>query len=495
MKSDFYWSNASEWYRRLVLPYASPIFSRKTRIFIGIVGIGILSLNLYAPAEPNILERLLASLIIIIALVPTFLWLSGREHGIPFLTFFGAIYIFYYALPVFLLEKYSRAYYIPFTIPHIFIQQALLYALIGLGALYLGYYNPIHVRLAKILPKISFNWNPISHVRYVGLFLGVMGVLTFYIKMIFAIPLSLKQVIDFLGDLSLISVVLLFILQFKGRLKFIEKLFLWGLLIPTRILLALGTGAIAHILEVILILLMTHIFIKHNIPWKILVIVILLFFFLRATQEPFRALAWTTEAGDLSPETKSILYLKTLISTLRGDTMAYKRVYEIGVSRLSHLMTFAEVIELTPNYVPYWMGETYYPLLFKIIPRLFYPDKPLEVTGQAFGHRYGFLHPQDYVTSYNLPQLIEFYSNFGIFGVLIGMFFLGIVYKSIQHIFFHKRMGLGAIAALIYIMSKCLLIESGLSMVMGGVFWGLVFFGLLNMLIKLSMPFKSIKSV
>jgi len=108
-------------------------------------------------------------------------------------------------------------------------------------------------------------------------------------------------------------------------------------------------------------------------------------------------------------------------------------------------MTFAEIIERTPAQIPFWGGGTLYPLLFKPIPRLLYPDKPRESSGQTFGHLYGFLSPDDETTSYNLPQLVEFYGNFGILGVLAGMFFLGVLYRVIQYIFVHPSMGLGAI--------------------------------------------------
>jgi hypothetical protein len=149
-------------------------------------------------------------------------------------------------------------------------------------------------------------------------------------------------------------------------------------------------------------------------------------------------------------------------------------------------MTFAEVIEKTPAQIPYWGGETLYPLLFKPIPRLLYPDKPSEHSGQTFGHLYWFLDPDDETTSYNLPQLIELYGNFGIPGVLVGMFLLGILYRVIQYIFVHPGMGLGAMVGAVYIFTRLLLIESPLSLVIGGLFWGFIFLGLLHMVMKIA---------
>ena len=154
-------------------------------------------------------------------------------------------------------------------------------------------------------------------------------------------------------------------------------------------------------------------------------------------------------------------------------------------------MTYAEVVEFTPSQIPYWDGETYYPLLYKPIPRLIYPDKPVEVTGQTFGHRYGFLNPEDRTTSYNLPQLIEFYINFGIVGVLLGMFLIGVLYRTIQHIFIHRGMGLGTVVASVYVFTKLLLIESALSGVLGGLMWSLVFLALVHFSVKVSENMRS----
>jgi hypothetical protein len=144
------------------------------------------------------------------------------------------------------------------------------------------------------------------------------------------------------------------------------------------------------------------------------------------------------------------------------------------------------VIETTPAQIPFWKGETFYPLLFKPIPRFLYSDKPEEISGQTFGHRYGFLSPNDSSTSYNLPQLVELYANFGVPGVLVGMFFLGSIYRILQCIFVHPNMGLGAVVGGAYSFTQLLLIESSFSLVIGGLFWVLIFLGLLHMVMKIT---------
>ena len=132
-------------------------------------------------------------------------------------------------------------------------------------------------------------------------------------------------------------------------------------------------------------------------------------------------------------------------------------------------------MSLTPSIVPYWGGKTYYPLLFKPIPRLIWADKPEEVTGRTFGQRYGYTTLENPGTSINLAQLVEQYVNFGVFGVFIGMFLIGMVYRTLLGIFVHPEMGLGALVSAVFVLSTLFDLESGTAMVFGGLPWTLIY--------------------
>lgn len=471
-----------QWYEAVVLPPSRSHSRQLQRWFSLALILILLALNVYAPAQPALIQRLLASLIIALAAVPTWLWLSGRDRGIPFLPFLAGIYALYYALPIFLLTKYSRAWYLTRIIPNSFLDQALALSLIGLGLLLLGYYGVHHRVLASVVPKVTMQWSDYGSVKLLAVTLGILGISTYYINLVIPFPLSIQQAVNFAADLSLLAICMLFILQLTGRLGLFATGLLWGVLVPTRMLLGFSTGATAQGLEPVLLLLLTYAALKHHLPQKTLVAAGVLLILLLPVRAPFRALTWGGgEAANRSPTEKAALYVAIAGDFLTGEALPYSDAVQISMSRLAHLTTFAEVIETTPASVPFWRGETYYPLLFKVIPRFLYPDKPVEVTGQTFGHRYGFLAPSDLTTSYNLPQLVEFYANFGVLGVLLGMFFVGVVYRIIQHIFIHSGMGLGAVVASIYLFTGLLLIESALSMVLGGLVWGFVLLGLVHL--------------
>ncbi len=85
---------------------------------------------------------------------------------------------------------------------------------------------------------------------------------------------------------------------------------------------------------------------------------------------------------------------------------------------------FAHVMDMTPKRVDYLYGLSYKDLIWKLVPRVILPDKPDPKLGQLFGHMYQILAIDDTTTSINFPQLVELYVNFGIIGVVLGMFII-----------------------------------------------------------------------
>jgi hypothetical protein len=123
---------------------------------------------------------------------------------------------------------------------------------------------------------------------------------------------------------------------------------------------------------------------------------------------------------------------------------------------------------MTPDIVPFWHGHSYLPLLTKPIPRLLWASKPVDDIGQEFPHRYDLLERKDDSTSFKLYQLLEAYINFGTVGVVLVMFLIGMIYRSIILLLIHPDMGAGGIIAISYIGMLFLDIESNFSLLFGG---------------------------
>ena len=101
-------------------------------------------------------------------------------------------------------------------------------------------------------------------------------------------------------------------------------------------------------------------------------------------------------------------------------------------SRFSHSShTLQVVLDQTPYKIDFVNGISYKAILYQLVPRFLNPNKKQELWGSYWGKRYGVLHKNDNFTSWNFPVLTEFYANYGLKGVCIGMFLLGTILKLI----------------------------------------------------------------
>ena len=123
----------------------------------------------------------------------------------------------------------------------------------------------------------------------------------------------------------------------------------------------------------------------------------------------------------------------------------------------------------------YWNGYSYKILASKLIPRLFWKDKPSDILGNEFGRRYKVLHKNDKSTSWNMPVLNEFYVNFGIKGVIIGMFWVGFLFGFLAKFFSIRNLKNVEGVIAFYLFIPLFFLESHLSLIFGAVLQSYIF--------------------
>jgi len=471
-------------YGRIALPKRGSFsFWRQVRMGVALALL-LAGLNLLGPGDPSLEQRCLASAIIVVAAIPLWLWSVGVDRSIPFAFFVSMMFAGYYALPVFLLKRY-RVELFGGEPSETLIVKALVLSLAALACMLLGYYGPVRVWLAPLVPRFNLRWQSLRNVKRWAFVFALSGLALTAFEAVGRSAAGLQMALTFGQDLAIVSILILFALQLAGRLDRKWVLFLWGALVPARLFLGLATGATAQVLVLALMLTLLYASLRRVIPWKAIVIGACAFFILRPAQMPFRSATWAGGRMEKASTTAKVrLFSDILTKTLSGRWLTYDRLLQLAAGRLALFATFAEVLRDTPDHVPYWRGETYYPILFKPLPRLLYPDKPVEISGQRFGHRYGILALRNQTTSINLAQTIELYANFGVPGVLMGMFLFGLAYRLIIQIYVHPGMGLGALIASVYISSKLLNIGSSASLAAGAVLWSMVFVALIHLLVQ-----------
>jgi hypothetical protein len=436
-----------------------------------------------APGEPTLTERALASAIVLIASLVVSRPFKSKTYVSPFLGLFACVYALYFAVPIFFLEHYSPTAQVFRPISDRAIESALWLALVGLTSCVGGYWVGVTGRVPGLPGAFGMHWSRNAAMR-LGVVFGVVGLVTYVVFEELPVPLAIQQMIHYIADLSLFGILVLWLLQLKGNLGLGGTIVLWAVLVPARVMLGLGTGLIAQAVEVGLAAIVAYSLVRDRIPWKTCASVFIGMLVLLPVRQEFRGLTWSGTDADLALTSKAILYPRVAAEYLESADV--RDSFQIAMSRLAHVMTFGEVVEKTPEDIGYWGGETYRALLYKMIPRAIYPDKPTIETGQLFGHRYGFLSATDRTTSYNLPQLIELYANFGVVGVPIGMFIIGIIYAAVVRCFGDIGAGLGSQVAGSYVMAKLLLIESSAALVFGGLAWNIVFVSLVHWVVRVA---------
>ena len=478
-------SRDGEWYELIAAPRPGSASLGKALKLLGWVAIALIALNLYAPGSPTILERTLASAILASVALPVWLWMSGADRTIPFMPFLTLVFAYYFALPVFLLRKFAIGLFKP-PVPEHYITLALGYSLLGLYCLFAGYYGPAKWLFGPIVPRLNLQWRDARVVKSVALILAFGGLFVSSSHVLEFLPESLFQIGVFAADLAMVGICTLVALQLAGKLDRLTAVFVWGFLIPVRIAIGLGTGSAASGLIVGVAVAMMFASVRRSIPWKMMALGTVALFILRPAEVPYRMATWGGRMSDAGVVEKAQVFGDIVYRIMFGGAVPPQALIDMASMRLAQFTVFGEVIADTPAIVQFWKGASLYPILFKPIPRFIMPEKPEELSGGWFGHRYGMITPENIVTSINLPQIVELYGNFGLVGVILGMFTFGLIYRLLIEMYVHPGMGLGALVGAVYVSSKVLDVGSATSLTFGAIPWSIAFIALIHLIVQLA---------
>jgi hypothetical protein len=383
--------------------------------------------NAYAPAEPDLYQRILASSTILLTALPTVLWLRGRDIVLPFFSMFGAIYGIYYAWGILFREQYTRAYWIPTPIaPDSDINYALFLGLLGFIAALVGYYTVHAFASSSRFSTRLFKWDEQQASRWL-VPLGALGLALYALDVSVEFPKSFAMPLRLVADLSIFAIIGLFVLWQRQQLASRGAIFLWGFLLPARVFLGFSTGLHIEAAEPLLALVLAGAILNRRVRWSVVALGLAALIILQPAKSAYRT--DPSIPDNQPPIAAAASYARTTIELVGSSEFSPQTSLNAFMTRMGYVMEFAKVTSLTPERVPYWGGETYKPLLTKPVPRVMFPEKPEEATGQDFGHRYNLLRPSDTDTSYNMPQLIELYSNFGAPGTILGMGIFAALYR------------------------------------------------------------------
>jgi hypothetical protein len=404
---------------------------------------------------------------------------SVRRKG-AFMAILSLEFAAYYAVPVLVLHQVHIGEFPGHPLPPYLVRAALELSLVGFIGICLGYF--LIPENGSLIPRLRMAWSSPGVIRVAAGAMCAVGLVASFLLNLHRHEGAPSQFMSFAAELVMYGIALLFTLQLLHRLNPLYLFVLWGVFLPARLLVGVSSGATAQVLGVGLLMLLLYSELKGRLWWSAIIAGAVGVALLRPIMTPFRSLTWarSTQAS-ITTTQKLRIFGKVVKGAAEGRFGNYDRLTQFAAQRLCVTCTFADVLRQTPDIVPYWRGETYVAILYKPIPRILWPGKPQDETGQEFGHRYGYLARADHGTTYNLPQTVELYANFGVAGVIIGSLLFGILYRVTELMFFHRDSGIGAVALGSVAVSHLLGIESGASLVLGGFLWGLVTIGLVNL--------------
>lgn len=415
--------------------------------------------------------RALASILWLLCLAPALAY-SARpaslRRPLPFLPSIGIAFGLYFVLAV-VLGAYNHYYRVevnPYTDYDLPVQLALLGWVILLGGYMLaGEFRP-RARLTKRPPP----WDE-ADISGWGLILlfGAIGLTV--VKALLAPGLGSPAIMQFILSLQWLGIAFLTVAA-RRRVLGRVQLVLFGIGGALTIGAMLGTGSITPVVQLTAIigyaLWLSGVRIRAR--WIVGAALVMAFAIsARGVAIDFRTTAWISQLK-LSPTERAKLML-TLISR-KVDTDGLVATIASGANatfeRSADMDLFADVVRRTPSEVPYWNGYTYTSLVGSFVPRMLWPNKPTKEIGQAFGHRYSYLYYTNVTTAINMPFLVEFYANFGVLGVFLGMAIVGVIYRILDELINTPEQDLLASLIGVIVLVPLLMLESDFSLTFGG---------------------------
>jgi hypothetical protein len=440
------------------------------------------------PSDVPMESRVLASILWVLCLVPSWHYLhlpERRRPPIPFLPLIGAVYLFYYPLHVVLGQ--SSVNYLFRLDPTFDYDRPVQYALIGWVALLVGYYGAASLRVNS--PFRHIRPTDLSTLKSWGKLLLWGGLFCDGVRQVVPIPVILRGLLYFTSMFSLLGIALLTILSVQRRLTRRERTALYVGIVFTALLRA-GSGLVSNV-----VIMAITIFLavwagggRLGLKWILIAVVSMAAMIgMRSVAMEYRARSWFAET-QLSLAGRALLMGDLMVKKVQneGIVSTVQDGWGIVAGRSANLDLLADVVRQTGTTVPFWGGETYLSLVGFAVPRFIWPSKPTKTLGQDFGHRYGYLDSWDSWTSINLPYLVEFYANFGEIGVLVGMVIVGLLYRLLDNDLNRAGQPLQVTICSLVLLVPLLNIESDFSLVFGGLFMnGVALWGLLVALSQL----------
>lgn len=394
----------------------------------------------HRPEWLEIDRAFLALVITWLGFLPSLQYLLDRNHPpMPFFPLVGIFYATSFGLPMFASEQEFAEGWSLINVSF----TALLLVLLGVAGMNIAFFTSKSSLWKKVSPIRLPSPLPQSKLQSLLWLLLCSHIAYLYVPSIRAIP-SIGQ---FLEPIGYIAYGMFYILSSREKLPVIQTWIVFGVCVPLEIIPRFASGSLAPLMLFGLFMIIVIWYESKRIPIIFISITLVFFLMFNSVKHEYRNLVWFEgKYSNISPIEKVQLFLDVAIKHYQNprsgsqDESSVDSATGSVVGRSAHIILFSKVVQDTPTKVPYWNGQTYSYLLTSYVPRALWSDKPVQSVGNNFGRRYNYLGKNDFVTSLNLPWIVEMYANFGYLGVLIGMPLVGVFLAFLEQKLNHPNM-------------------------------------------------------
>lgn len=334
--------------------------------------------------------------------------------------------------------------------------------LLALLCTYVGYFYPLSGLLARAVPQQRVDWSHSSALT-VALVLIPAGWVVMVGGQFGLIPSRLGSgAIGSIAITAYLAFGLLAVLLVKYRSRPAWMLMM-VLIVPT-MLFGFLTGSKRAFLSPVMATALGYFVATRRVQARWIVfglVALVLLYPLASFYRSFVLLGHSIGLADVITNPGRIL---TLMSAFLGN-VDWQEYLETGVSasssRLDALGILTVIIRDTPDRVPFQGGWTIGYVFISFIPRLIWPGKPPIGIGQWVTDNYvsegGLIASQTGCT-----WIGEFYMNFGMMGVVVGMLVIGMYFRLLHETLIRSMTVPAMFATIVILWATCTTIEMAL---------------------------------
>jgi hypothetical protein len=428
-----------------------------------------------SPNEINLIQVILALVLLQLPWSAYLTWRKEREEKLPVFALIGFMYWIYYAVGIFWGTRTASGKDTPFDqiLPDDVITWSLAMAVTGVVSMWLGTRSKVARRfLPRALPVLKDGKTSLHYLR-VLLVGGTL--LSLSESFAFSGGEGSRQVLTiFISLVPLLAFSILFRRFIRGELAALDKALVVGYLL-LRFVVGLSSGWLGAFASIIVVCGAVYVAEKRKVPRLALVLVILFTLFFQVGKKDFRETYWQqgSQAGKVDRVNAWVgMSMEKWNAALTDSTGAgLNDAINSSLSRMSLLTQTANVLDLTPSVVPFQYGRMYSYMLVTFIPRFVWPDKPsINDANQFYQVAYGMSTEEGAESvQIGVGVMTEAYISFGWFGVVGIMFLMGIFYDFYQKIFFAKTSGDLMLGLGVALLPQMIGIEAQMAGYLGGI--------------------------